>query len=41
MNNNENTKPKYKDSHGTEILGTIVFTILIILLMWGASVWLR
>ena len=39
--NNENTKPKYKDSHGSEILGTIIFTVIIMLLMWGASVWLH
>lgn len=39
MDNNENTKPKYKDSHGSEILGAIIFTIVIILLMWAASVW--
>ena len=34
--NNKNTK--YKDSHGSEILGAIIFTIVLILLMWGASV---
>lgn len=39
MNNKE--KPKYKDSHGSEILGTIIFTAIIMLLMWGASVWMR
>lgn len=40
MDNNENTKQKYKDSHGSEILGTIIFTIVLIGLMWAASVWL-
>lgn len=39
MNNKEN-KPKYKDSHGNEIIGTIIFTGAIILLMWAASIWL-
>ena len=33
--NKENNK--YKDTQGNEIIGTIIFTILIILLMWGAS----
>lgn len=41
MNNKENSKPKYKDSHGSEILGTIIFTIVLILLMWGASIFLK
>lgn len=41
MDNKENIKTKYKDSHGSEILGTIIFTIIIMLLMWGTSVWLR
>lgn len=41
MNNNETQKPKYKDTHGSEILGTIIFTVIIALLMWGASVWLH
>lgn len=40
MDNNENNKQKYKDSHGSEILGTIIFTTILILLMWAASVWL-
>ncbi len=40
MNNNENAKPKYKDSHGSEILGTIIFTIVLMGLMWAASKWL-
>lgn len=41
MNNEENIRKKYKDSHGSEILGTIIFTVIIMLLMWGASIWLR
>lgn len=32
-----NAKNKHHDNQGKEIIGTIVFTILIILLMWGAS----
>lgn len=41
MSNNEKNKSKYKDSQGSEILGTIIFTVIIMLLMWGASIWLR
>ncbi len=37
---NENTKPKSKDSNGFETLGAIIFTIVLIGLMWAASVWL-
>ena len=31
MNNKEETKPKYKDTHGGEIIGSIIFTIVIII----------
>ncbi len=41
MSNKEETRPKYKDTHGGEIIGSIIFTIVIILLMWAASVWFR
>ena len=40
MKKENNTNAKYKDSPGTEILGAIIFTIVLIFLMWGASVWL-
>lgn len=30
---------KQNNSHGKEILGTILFTIVLLLLMWGLSIW--
>lgn len=41
MENNNNNKPRKEHSHGAEILGTLIFTALIFLLMWGASIWMK
>ena len=40
MNNTENTKKEYKESHSGEVLGTIIFAIVLLGLMWVASKWL-
>jgi hypothetical protein len=34
-----NTKNKEQNSVGSEALGSIIFTIIVVLLMWGASKW--
>ena len=40
MEKENDTNTKHKSYHGSEILGAIIFTVVLILLMWGASVWL-
>ena len=36
----DKNKDKLKDSAGGEIIGAIIFTIVIGILMWAASKWL-
>ena len=40
MNNTENTNKKGKDSANYESLGAIIFTVVLLGLMWAASKWL-
>ena len=34
-----NANKKTQNSVGSEALGSIIFTIIVVLLMWGASKW--